>query len=149
MIEVTGDLWTYRSGLGNTIRIITTNGTVKANGAMVMGRGCARQARDRFPGLDMRLGRWVKAKGNVPLICSDLKLMTFPVKDRWDHAAKLSLIRDSAIQLAASAGADPDTVYVLPRPGCGNGWLRWEKVKPVLEDVLPDNVHVITFGENL
>lgn len=32
---------------------------------------------------------------------------------------------------------------VLPRPGCGNGRLTWEQVKPVIK-FLPDNVWVIS-----
>lgn len=36
--------------------LITTNSTLKKNGALLMGRGIARQARDLFPGLDLALG---------------------------------------------------------------------------------------------
>jgi len=41
MREVTGNLWTYRPA---GIRVITTNGTIKASGEAVMGKGCAREA---------------------------------------------------------------------------------------------------------
>lgn len=35
--------------------LITTNSTLKKNGVLVMGRGIARQACDRCPGLDTAL----------------------------------------------------------------------------------------------
>ena len=37
--------------------LITTNASLKQNGALVMGRGIVRQARDRFLVLDLALGR--------------------------------------------------------------------------------------------
>mgnify|MGYP001580901715 CR=1 FL=1 len=58
--------------------------------------------------------------------------------------ADLELIKESASQLAVVAGAYSNKTFVLPRPGCGNGGLKWEDVKPVIEPILPDNVHVIT-----
>jgi hypothetical protein len=49
--EVFGDLW----GFGGII-VITTNGFVKRDRTCVMGRGCAKQAAIRFPGLPNKLG---------------------------------------------------------------------------------------------
>jgi hypothetical protein len=39
-----------------------------------------------------------------------------------------------------------EAVY-LPRPGCGNGRLKWEDVKKILSPVLKsDQFHIVTFG---
>jgi hypothetical protein len=61
------------------------------------------------------------------------------------QTASLGLIAQSAEQLAEFATLRyPNERILLPRPGCGNGGLAWEQVRPVLIDVLPDNVVVVT-----
>lgn len=153
MIEVTGNLWTYPAD----VRVITTNGTVKKNGECVMGRGCALEAKQRYPEIPKVLGRHLSGgKRNYPYwfpasvgICN---LWTFPVKHEWFQRADIALIRASA-EIIASWVDMPDKFGVaainrvlLPRPGCGNGGLKWEDVKPILEPILDDRFHVITLG---
>jgi hypothetical protein len=138
MIEVKGDLWTYPAD----IRVITTNGFVKANGECVMGRGCAKEAKDKFPWLPKNLGDKIKAMGNIPFHFPDSGLYTFPVKHNWYEKADIELIRKSAQTLFHMAPVD--AVIVLPRPGCGNGQLKWEDVKPILEPILDNRFHIIT-----
>ncbi len=48
-----GDMWTAYDDAD--LFLITTNSTLKKNGVLVMGRGIARQACDRCPGLDTAL----------------------------------------------------------------------------------------------
>lgn len=43
---------------------IPTNGYVSRNGAGVMGAGLAKQAKDRFPGIEYDLGKLLKTEGN-------------------------------------------------------------------------------------
>src|SRR3972149_2861395 len=38
----------------------TANATIKTNGALVMGRGAAKEVRDRFPGMGLKLGNTIK-----------------------------------------------------------------------------------------
>lgn len=53
MKETTGNLWDY---LGKADAVcVTTNGTIKQDGAAVMGKGIAKQAVDRYPGIDRTL----------------------------------------------------------------------------------------------
>lgn len=149
MREVVGNLWDYPAD----VRIITTNGTINSKGECVMGRGCAREAKERFPSLPKALAAKVKAEGNHPYeftfaeregwLGPQVHLISFPVKREWFELADLNLIRTSALQLARML--DPNKIYVMPRPGCGNGKRTWEEVKPLLQ-FLPDNVHVITFA---
>lgn len=81
---------------------------------------------------------------NVPAIFESLKLFTFPVKHVWYEEADPELIRISVGYLKLFALDRPNEVFLLPRPGCGNGKLQWSDVRPLLLD-LPDNVQVVTW----
>ena len=151
MKEVYGDLWTYPVPADKTkVICITTNGTIRRDGCAVMGRGCAQQAARRYPWLPADLGSRVHRNGNHVFRISDFfggSLLTFPVKHQWHQKADLNLIHQSMIELMVAAdAAQPETIFLLPRPGCGNGGLHWEDVKPLLEG-LPDNIWVITRKE--
>mgnify|MGYP001585303530 CR=1 FL=1 len=52
-----GDIWDYNVASEANCIGITTNGTVKSNGACVMGRGVALQAKLRVHGIDRQIGR--------------------------------------------------------------------------------------------
>jgi hypothetical protein len=142
---VYGDIWEYPAD----VVCITTNGSVKKNGELVMGRGMALQATERFPGLAAVAGSAVSEYGNHVIILDhyDKLLVTFPVKHRSREAADPELISQSATELDELArGFYSPLIIVLPRPGCGNGQLTWDVVRPLIE-FLPDNVHVITRKE--
>ncbi len=143
MVEVKGNLWTYPANA----RVITTNGTVKKDGSCVMGRGCALEAKTKFPGIDKELGKLIKLHGNHVriLIWDHPNIWSFPVKHNWWEKADLELIRRSAKELVNIADVGNYTKVVLPRPGCGNGGLKWEDVKPVIEPILDDRFHVISW----
>lgn len=143
MLEKFGDLWEFHRQ-PNTVACITTNGFVKTNGQCVMGRGCAQQARDKFPGTAALLGDLIKAYGNhVHYIGNNM--LAFPTKHVWWEKSDLQLISKSAQELELLALVHPDITFYLPRPGCANGQLNWSDVKPVLGALgLPDNVIVIT-----
>jgi hypothetical protein len=145
VIEVTGNLWHYPAAF----RVITTNGTTRGDGLAVMGRGCALEAKKRYPKLARLLGERLRVRGNHVQFFSDrelgdrIGLFTFPVKHRWDKPADLDLIRRSTDEFARQLLAS--STYVMPRPGCGNGNRTWAEVQPIVA-VLPDNVHIIDFG---
>ena len=68
MLEVKGNLWTFEypnTSPDSYVRCITTNGFVKKNGEAVMGRGCAKEACERYPGLAKQLGEKIIKKGNT------------------------------------------------------------------------------------
>ena len=145
MIEVVGDLWTHPADF----RVITTNGAFRADGLAVMGRGCALEAKKRYPKLARLLGERLRARGNHVEFFSDVELgdrlglFTFPVKHRWDQPADLLLIKRSTDEFARHLLSS--ATYVMPRPGCGNGQRTWAEVRPIVA-ILPDNVHVIDFS---
>ncbi|SRR5260221_11850 len=140
MREYRGNLWdTMAGGI-----CITTNGYVKPNGRAVMGRGCALEAKERIPGIDKILGRVIKSQGNhvFPLIeYNRYMVYSFPVKHNWWEKADIELIKRSCQELCKFVY--DGRVIVLPRPGCGNGRLKWENVKPVIEPLLTNNVVVV------
>jgi len=147
MIEIRGNLWSHLDKQGCQL-CVTTNSDVRRDGHGVMGRGCAREALDRWPELGLVLGKSLRAFGNTVQLLSDThRIWSFPVKHHWNEPAKLSLISDSVAQLnalaVASANEHENWTWILPRPGCGNGRLTWDVVEPICS-VLPDNVMVIS-----
>jgi len=141
MIEIQGELWDFYKKNGATI-CLTVNGTIKANGSAVMGRGCALEALKKFPEIAGVWGKRLKNYGLKLMYLHEFDLFMFPVKYNWWEPADLKLIEESAIALARAAEYE-DTI-ILPRPGCGNGRLTWEQVKPVISSILPNNVKVIS-----
>lgn len=158
MIEVYGNLWTHPA----ETRVITTNGTVKKDGTAVMGRGCALEAKEKWPGIEVNLGDKLSRLGNHVFVLHERGpwpgpiVISFPVKHQWSEKADYQLILQSAKELVAVVTAlDIDTV-VMPRPGCGNGGLEWEAEVPglienrgiryILAPILDDRFHVITYS---
>lgn len=137
MREVQGDIWDYHKQ-GHWI-VITTNGFVKKNGECVMGRGVAAQAKSRFPDLPSLLGTWIKESGNQTALFGGYRIATFPVKHNWWEKASLSLVEASCVRLVNLVDlAHLEPPIYLVRPGCGNGQLDWQDVKPILEKYLDD-----------
>ncbi len=154
MIEEKCNIWTKWEA-GEWV-CITTNNFVKRNGEAVMGRGVARQAAFRFPGLARELGERILVRGctgngkhsldeaSVKVFTSK-RLVAFPVKFAWWEEADIGLIKHSAIQLVEEVlpAIEVDRIY-LPRPGCGNGKLKWAGVKKELDGILDERVIVVT-----
>lgn len=148
MIERNEDLWKDFTTPGHRIAI-STNGFVKRNGEAVMGRGCAKQATELFPGIAQALGVRLRIKGNSPgyLFIPESKLpsdrlMILPVKHNWWEKADLGLVGLSVAFLAEEAHDFRDWVFHVPRLGCGNGKLSWSVVVQSMMAGLPDNVVV-------
>ena len=140
MRETTGDIWDY---VGSAVIVITTNGAVAGNGAAVFGRGCARQAASRFPGLAQRLGTLLREQGNHVHDLGD-GIVSFPVEETpWENP-DLRLIGRSARELRDMADRRGWRSIVVPRPGCGGGGLDWREVRPLLANVFDDRFIVIT-----
>lgn len=146
-----GNLWDFASLDENHIACITTNGFVKKNGECVMGRGCAQEAKNKFKGLATALGDRIERYGNrVHTFCKDefgQNIITFPTKHVWWKPSDLELIKKSADELRMLATAQPNVIFYLPRPGCGNGQLKWSDVRPVIEGILPDNVVIVDYKQ--
>lgn len=150
MNEAYGNLWDLAKP--PDLLVITTNGTIKANGAAVMGRGIAREAMIRFPSLPLALGAMIAHYGNHVTYhwIADRELLTMPVKHNWWEEADPKLIERSAEELVRFADNAPYQRSIriwLPRPGCGNGRLRWQDVRPIIAPILDGRFTVVTFFE--
>ena len=143
----TGDMWSVYDEAG--LFLVTTNSTITRHGRLVMGRGIAKQARDRFPGLAAVLGQQIQLQcgslGTYGLLISPrwptAKLGAFQVKYHFGETADLALIQQSAAALHRWATAHPDVAIHLNMPGVGNGRLSRTAVLPYIQQ-LPHNVTI-------
>jgi hypothetical protein len=124
---------------------ITTNGFVKRDRTCVMGR--VRQALPKdspnSPQVSVKDFRRRKPRLYFP----EHGLITFPVKHNWWEAADLGLIERSARELLKIIEVKDQGGHLPPRPGCGNGRLKWENVKKILSPILkPDQFHIVTYN---
>lgn len=145
--EAEGNLWGWWDANKADAVVVTTNGAVRMDGTAVMGRGTALQAKRVVSGIEFRLGRRTVLTGNrvyaFPHWTAHLYLVTMPVKRHWRENADLGIIEASCRQLAELASAMGWARVVMPRPGCGNGRLDWQDVRPVLERYLGDRFLVV------
>ena len=157
---------------------VTTNGFVSSNGKAVMGRGIAKQIAELLPDIPYQLGNLIARNGNKTQIIhqtNNLSFISFPVKPSQviydsnnivSHAkskysvgqivpgfhavAEPEIIRRSCIELVQLANDNPDwEIILIPRAGCGAGELKWEDVKPIMQEYLDDRFIVCTFPVTL
>lgn len=145
--------------------VITTNGTIAFNGRGVMGRGIALEAKRRIKGIERILGdhlathgnhAWYLARGSDKYPGPQFGIIFMPVKHEWWQNADPDLIVQSAHELVKLADAEQrifepaahiewENIW-MPRPGCGNGHLDWDDVRPLIEPILDDRFIAVTFG---
>jgi hypothetical protein len=140
MLEVNGNIWDYYDK-GAWI-VVPTNGSVRKDGAAVMGRGIAKQLADKCPYFPQSLGTALKNVGNRVLIWPAERVVTMPVKHKWNEKADIKLIERSLKELVSVTGTIP---LYIPHVGCGNGKLDWDKVKPLMEELLDDRFIVVAY----
>lgn len=140
MKEAVGDLWDFHAS--GAVVAITTNGRVQKDGTCAMLRGCARQARKRFPQLPWVLGQQLMYHGNHVL---DLgrRIVSFPVEAGPYEVPDLGLIERSSRELVELADYKGWERVVLPRPGCGGGGLPWREVRQILTRYLDERFLVV------
>lgn len=141
MREAALDLWSLHAA-GWAVAV-TTNGLLPRSGRAQLGRGCARQAGERFPWLAAALGASLTARGNHVAHLGE-RIASFPVEHDPFSLPDLALIARSARELAALADAEDWPQVALPRPGCGGGGLSWTEVRPLLAPALDDRFVVVS-----
>jgi hypothetical protein len=132
------------------IIVVTTNATIKSNGALVMGRGAALEAKQRAPEIPMQCGRAIQRYmlrnhlartqnmyGFLPVRPwnkpGKVGFGIFQVKKEFNQKAELPLINYSCQTLAQWVR---QTEFACPVrmnfPGIGNGGLPRDIVEPIL-----------------
>lgn len=140
MQYVYGNLWDFHP---QGVVAVTTNGIIKKNGELVMGKGIALQAAQRFPDIPARLGKAVKAYGNFTFYMEDHRIMSFPTKDHWKDHSDLIIIKASAVNAMILAKHFNLSHVFLTPPGCGNGGLHWAQVEPIISPILDNRFHIV------
>lgn len=140
------ELWKHPGHPG--MIIVTTNAIVKANGALVMGRGAARQARDRIPEIDLECGTAARQAAHRygfhvvrPPTGGKVGFGIFQVKYHYKELANLELIELAVKKLTNYANEFPDVAIRMNYPGIGHGGLTRQEVEPLLLS-LPDNITI-------
>lgn len=111
-----------------------------------MGAGIALQARERFPGIDLVAAQKVRAFGNVPAVLrteGSTSIVSLPTKEHYRDNSDIDLIARSCSALQNLADSEGWQYIAMTPPGCGHGNLRWNDVKPVIQDILDDRFYVL------
>ena len=139
---IQGNIWDYHAQ-GHYITV-TTNCNRKANGHVVMGKGIALEAKQRFPDIPRKLGEVSDLRSVV--VFPDERIITFPTKMNWYENSTIELISSSFAQLIIAAERllplRKKPIYCV-KFGCANGRLSWEKdVRPFLEPFIDEKEFV-------
>lgn len=140
MKEIIGNLFDY------PVIVIPTNGIVKTDGRLVMGKGIALEAKNKYKNLDLYLGYQVNRHYNRCFVyyTIDNIIVSFPTKYHYKEKSCITLVERSTKELVEIANwFKLETIY-LPKVGCGLGNLDWNKVKPLLERYLDDRFIVVS-----
>lgn len=131
--------------------LVTTNAIIKANGELVMGRGMAREARERDKQIAIYFGRAladIKKDSRyfeyglfIPSLWPHRKEGMFQTKNDYRKEASIYLIATSTNMLVSWCKAYSDMQVHLNYPGIGNGGLSKEIVEPIIA-ALPSMVTI-------
>jgi hypothetical protein len=149
--ETRGNFWDVARQYDGIV--VTTNGHVKNNGHLVMGKGLAKQFFEHFPEVPKILGDKVTQFGNFPFPAGRPKgfglVLSLPTQPHWrvkstyefvlEQCANLVKLVDKCKTRDENAFTDVLTV----QPGCGLGGLEWRKLKPDLRKIWDDRFTVI------
>lgn len=142
MLVIKGDLWRRHYNKEGYI-VIPTNTTLNSGGFAVMGRGLARQAKNRYALITGLLGAHIAQHGDDICVMPTYRIICFPTKYHYTHRAHIGLIQKNAQRLQQ---ANIQANVFLPFLGCGEGQLNWmQEVYPVLSPILDDRHYAVEY----
>lgn len=147
------ELWTPQPHPG--LYLITANSSINKRGELVMGRGAAKQAAERIPGIAkeaaQKILEWRKKSGQQEYLLLIIRepqplegrygFGIFQVKTEWNNIADLHLISTSLNALRTYAYGRPELFIRMNYPGIGHGHLSRKAVGVVLEPNLKQGTH--------
>jgi O-acetyl-ADP-ribose deacetylase (regulator of RNase III) len=144
---------------GNLLEADTQALVNTVNTVGIMGKGIALQFKEAFPS---NYKRYVSACKNNELhtgkllvvretyLGRDKLIINFPTKTQWYLKSKYDYIEEGLKELVNIIHEYKIKSIAIPPLGCGNGGLRWEKVKLLIEKYLSDlrEVDIIIYEPN-
>ncbi|QHL87944.1 phosphatase [Nibribacter ruber] len=138
----------------NTEALVNTVNTVG-----VMGKGIALQFKEEFPINFKIYSAACKRKELQPgklLVVKELTIkgektiINFPTKTEWYLKSSYGYVEDGLKELARIIESNQIKSIAIPPLGCGNGGLKWDKVKPMIEKYLGNlpNVAIHVYEPN-
>ena len=130
---------------GNLLEADTEALVNTVNTVGIMGKGIALQFKERFPMNykiyanackkgEMQTGKMLVVKENT---FNGVKIIiNFPTKTEWFKKSQYSYIEEGLKDLVKVIGEYKIQSISIPPLGCGNGGLKWEKVKPLMDHYL-------------
>lgn len=107
----------------------------------VMGKGIALAFKNRYPKMfEVYKDACEKKKFQMGklMLCHapDHLILLFPTKENWRNPSKLEYIEKGLDRFVKNYAEKNISSIAFPKLGCGNGELKWEDVKPLMEKYL-------------
>lgn len=136
---------------GNLLNAKTQALVNTVNTVGVMGKGIALQFKEAFPenfrryaaackNKELHTGQLLVVKENT--MEGEKIIINFPTKTEWFLKSKYEYIELGLQELVKVIDKYRITSIAIPPLGCGNGGLKWEKVRPMIEKYLGSLIHV-------
>ena len=145
--------------IGNLLEAETQALVNTVNTVGVMGKGIALQFKERFPVNlkiyrnackqgDMQIGKMLVVKEQT--LNGEKIIINFPTKTEWYKKSQYSYIEEGLKDLKNVIKQFGIKSIAIPPLGCGNGGLKWDKVKILIDKYLMDltDVDIIIYEPN-
>lgn len=144
---------------GNLLESKTEALVNTVNTVGVMGKGIALQFKERFPmnfkvyaaaakNKEVRIGKMLVV--NEITMEGPKTIINFPTKTEWYRNSQYEFIEEGLQDLVKVINTNKIKSIAIPPLGCGNGKLKWSKVKSLMEKYLAPltDVEILVFEPN-